>query len=239
MISSIKMLADQAVIKPSSGQHWDLLDGLRGLAILMVVACHGFYTNPEGAKLLQMVGNFISGGAIGVQMFFVLSGFLISYPLLRVKDANPAAWYVPGYIIRRFLKIFPPFFLCILLLALTYRFVDGNFDRTRSGLQWSLGIPHFIYLPDAPLFNGSFWSLWVEIGFYVVLPFFFLILRRQSSVNTTAGVIALTLFVISVASSLLTWPSENRPGSFMLYIIGRFPNCLSNFGWGVLFAGGV
>lgn len=237
MISSIKRLFDQAGIKPSSGQYWGLLDGLRGLAILMVVACHGFYANPNGPKVLKCVGSFIASGAIGVQMFFVLSGFLISYPLLKAKNETSASWSGRGYTLRRCLKIFPPFILCIMLLCLIYRFEDGTFTRTQTGLLWLVGIPHLFYVPDAALFNGSFWSLWVEVGFYIALPLFFLILRRLSSVNTTAGVIALTLFVTSVAASFLTWPSETRPGSFMLYIIGRFPNCMSNFGWGVLFAG--
>ena len=71
-INPIRKLLSHDVIKPSSGQHWDLLDGLRGLAILMVVACHGFYANPDGPKTLKLVGDFIGAGAIGVQMFFVL-----------------------------------------------------------------------------------------------------------------------------------------------------------------------
>lgn len=233
----MKRLFDQTLIKPSSGQHWDLLDGLRGLAILMVVACHGFYANPEGSKLVQTAVSFINAGAIGVQMFFVLSGFLIAYPLLKAKGEYSATWYVRGYTIRRCLKIFPPFILCILLFSLTYRLVDGNFDRTKSGVQWLLGIPHYMYVPDAPLFNGSFWSLWVEVGFYVVLPFCFLALRRQSNVKVTAFVIAIVLFSVSVLASFLTWPQEARRDDYMLFIVGRFPNCLSNFAWGVLFAG--
>lgn len=237
MFTFIKRFTDQAAVKPSSGYHWDLLDGLRGLAILMVVACHGFYANPEGSRLVQLAVSFINAGAIGVQMFFVLSGFLIAYPLLKAKSEYPSTWYLPGYTTRRCLKIFPPFILCILLFSLTYRFIDGNFARTKSGFQWLLGIPHILYVPDAPFFNGSFWSLWVEVGFYVVLPFCFLALRRQQNVKVSVFVIAIVLFGVSSLASYLTWPHEVRRSDYMLYIIGRFPNCLSNFAWGVLFAG--
>ena len=235
-IHSIRKLLNHDVIKPSSGQHWDLLDGLRGLAILMVVACHGFYANPDGPKALKLVGDFIGAGAIGVQMFFVLSGFLISYPILKAKSENPDTWYLSGYVTRRFLKIFPPFLLCIVLLSLTYRYFDGSFERTRIGLQWLVGIPHYFYVADARNFNGSFWSLWVEIGFYVVLPVSFFILRRQANVISTACIIAALLFGGSTLSSFLTWPTHESPGEFMLFIIGRFPNGLSNFAWGVLFS---
>lgn len=202
----------------------------------MVVACHGFYANPAGAKSLKLLADFIGGGAIGVQMFFVLSGFLISYPLLKAKRDRPGSWYVPGYSARRCLKIFPPYLLCIGLLSVIFRFYDGSFERTRVGLQWAIGIPHFVYVPGAPRFNGSFWSLWVEIGFYVVLPLAFLALRQQRNVTTTATLIAVFLFGLSTATSFLTWPEQERAGDYMLYIIGRFPNCLSNFAWGVLFA---
>ena len=233
----IKRFTHQEVVKPSSGQHWDFLDGLRGLAILMVVACHGFYANPNGPKALKVVGDFIGAGAIGVQMFFVLSGFLIAYPLLKAKSETSSSWYVAGYTIRRCLKIFPPFILCILLLCLVYRFEDGTFERTWTGLLWLVGVPHLVYVPEAPLFNGSFWSLWVEIGFYIVLPLCFFILRGLASVTASAFVIALTLFVASMLASFLTWPSESRPSGFMLFIFGRFPNSLSNFSFGILFAG--
>ena len=65
-----------------------MLDGLRGLAIVMVVASHGFYVNPNVPGWLLWVGSFIGGGAIGVQMFFVLSGFLISYPFLKATHSG-------------------------------------------------------------------------------------------------------------------------------------------------------
>src|SRR5262245_48926083 len=89
----------------SAGQRWEQLDGIRGVAILMVVVFHGFYWNPAGPRWEIVTGAFLTTGALGVQIFFALSGFLISYPFFRARAADPLAWYVPGYAGRRALKI--------------------------------------------------------------------------------------------------------------------------------------
>ena len=83
------------------------VEGLRGIAVLLVVLFHAG------------VAGF-GGGFVGVDVFFVLSGFLITYPFCRARMQDPEAWYVPGYATRRALKIFPPFYLIIVLLAAFY-----------------------------------------------------------------------------------------------------------------------
>ena len=224
------------VIKPSSGQHWDILDGLRGLAILMVVACHGVYANPEGATWQLWLSDFISSGGIGVQMFFVLSGFLISYPFFKARDRSLDAWYQPGYATRRCLKIIPPYVVCIVLFAAFYYFERGDAAMVKTGLLWLVGVPHVVNIERAMEFNGSFWSLWVEIGFYALLPFAFRWTRGRDAMRS-ATVIGGLLIGVSVGASFLSWPDAPQSVPYMVYLNGRFPNGLANFGWGILFAG--
>jgi len=217
------------VVAPSSGRHWDLLDGLRGLAILMVVVSHAIYSNPDGPQLLVWLSTFSGKGAYGVQMFFVLSGFLISYPFFAAKLKNSKTWYPSGYVARRCLKIFPPYYLTIVLLAVYY---FGRYHDTaylHAAWLWAVGIPHYSFLPLS--FNNSFWSLWVELEFYLMLPVFFWALQKRS-IWPTAIIMSATLLVVPfVTRSLIP------EGSNTLFLAGRFPNALTSFSWGILFAG--
>jgi peptidoglycan/LPS O-acetylase OafA/YrhL len=223
----------RCIVVPSSGQHWDLLDGLRGLAILMVVLCHGVYANPQGPAWTRWVAGFIGAGHLGVQVFFVLSGFLITYPFCRARMQDPEAWYVPGYAARRALKIFPPFYLIIVLLAAFYLLHYEDISYLFAGLKWSVGIPHLVYQPQK--FNGSFWSLWVELGFYLLLPLAFWCTRGRGAMFT-AVLFASLLFFVPLITRSANWPTGDLNPAYKLYILARSPNSLTNFSWGVLFA---
>ncbi len=219
---------------PSSGQHWDYLDGLRGMAIVMVVCCHAFfYTTPRirYAGWPQVAHAFVGAGQLGVQVFFVLSGFLISQPFFAAKLKDPQFWCSNGYAIRRFLKIIPPYYLMILLFSIYYWFVEKDSSQLKNGLLWLAGIPDFTNLPDAFRFNGVLWSLWVEVGFYVLLPFFFLLFRKFSYGKTGAAIVLFLLIVPFLTRNFLQYD----PANWGLYS-ARFPNGLTNFSWGVLFA---
>jgi peptidoglycan/LPS O-acetylase OafA/YrhL len=222
------------LVPPSSGKHWDCLDGLRGMAILMVVCCHAFhYTAPNirYAGWPRLGHAFVGAGNLGVQVFFVLSGFLISQPFFAAKLKNTQSWYLHGYVTRRFLKIIPPYYLIILCFSIFYCLVDNDFGQLKNGLLWLVGIPDFIYIPDAFRFNGVFWSLWVEVGFYVLLPVFFFFLRKCSYWKTGAAMAFLLLII-----PFLTRQMNSSIPSNSLFYYARFPNGLTNFSWGVLFA---
>lgn len=197
----------------------------------MVVACHGCYSNPEGPAWTHWVSAFCSTGGSGVQIFFVLSGFLISQPFFTARLEQPRTWYVPGYATRRFFKIVPPFYLAILLLSLFYLWRYHDWVYVKTGLEWAVGIPHII--PATHWFNGTFWSLWVEVGFYVLLPLLFFLLRG-CSVPRTVVVMAAMLLIIPFITRELGRPADTKQ---LMYFYARFPNGLTNFAWGVLFAG--
>jgi peptidoglycan/LPS O-acetylase OafA/YrhL len=218
--------------KSSTGRHFDVLDGLRGLAIVLVVITHGFYVNPEGPKFLTYVGALILTAGFGLPIFFVLSGFLISLPFFRQRERDRLAWCPPGYAARRVLKILPPFYLAIVVLALFYYWRYRDADYFRLGLAWATGVAHVLYLPK--FFNTSFWSLWVEIGFYVLLPILFLALKGFN-VKTTGWILFVILILAPFVTRQLTRPAGADPDE-LAFIMRRFPNSLDTFGWGVLFS---
>ncbi len=156
------------------------LDALRAFAVLSVMAVHA--------------GLFSSGWA-GVQLFFVLSGFLITEILLDVRESLDLKSYLKRFYARRALRIFPLYFcyLGILFLALfifnfpkalekygiyalTYTF---NFTRADATMQWS---PYLTHL----------WSLCIEEHFYLVWPLVVYLCPKKSLKWVLVGVIALS-----------------------------------------------
>jgi peptidoglycan/LPS O-acetylase OafA/YrhL len=223
------------LVFPSSGQHWDCLDGLRGIAILMVVCCHAFhYTAPNirYAGWPRIAHAFVGAGSLGVQVFFVLSGFLISQPFFAAKLKHRQSCYLDGYATRRFLKIIPPYYLTILGFSIFYCGVEHDYIQLKYGLLWLVGIPDFIQIPGAFGFNGVFWSLWVEVGFYVLLPVLFWAFRKCSYWKTGIAMASLFLVVPFLTRQLASTGASVGD----LFYAARFPNGLTNFSWGVLFA---
>lgn len=220
-------------IKSSTGKHFDVLDGIRGVAILFVVAYHTFYVNPNSGSLIRAIGGVVETGWIGVPIFFVLSGFLISYPFLRGRATNPRFWYQSGYARRRIGKILPPFYLSIVIFTLYYylRFSDPAYFR--AAWQWAVGVPNFIQ--PAANFKASYWSLIVEAQFYILLPFLFFFTRGLKP-KRTAIFLFLLLFTGSLIARQCVWPLAPQKEQVQ-FLTSRFPGQLDYFAWGVLFSG--
>jgi len=97
------------------------LDTLRGVAVLMVIFFHGFYFVTGAARFHGLIRWFVmatGAGWMGVNLFFVLSRFLISGILLGSRD-NPG--YYRGFYLRRALRILPAYYGLLLLLLVTAR----------------------------------------------------------------------------------------------------------------------
>jgi peptidoglycan/LPS O-acetylase OafA/YrhL len=161
---------------------FERLDAVRGAAILWVVvfhicgACWGWDFQKWPVRLLTM-------GSMGVPMFFVLSGFLIHY----TASSQPTSIYL----LRRFGRIYPPYFVALVVMAAVY----GTFWTARGrGDLLSHGLLVHT-LKDSTFFsiNASFWSLAHEAQFYLLYPLL-LHLRRFVGMPTLVwGALALRL----------------------------------------------
>lgn len=232
----------QWAVAPTTGRHLDVLDGLRGVAILIVVAYHTLYTNPAHGVLSRGAGYIIAAGWMGVPVFFVLSGFLISYPFFRGRHTNARFWYPDGYAQRRIGKILPPFYLSILLFLGFYWWLYRDPAYFTSAWKWATGLANFTAIPVP--FNLSYWSLIVEAHFYLLLPLLFW-LTRGLSVRHTTVILFFVFFAGPLIARHLTWP----PGIYTLpsyetdmykeitLKLTRFPCQLDYFAWGIVFAG--
>lgn len=176
-------MSNRAVAPPSSAGHLPALDGVRGVAVLIVIVHNAAWIAGESQQLLlKLVGAITATGWIGVQLFFALSGFLITGILLDTKDKPQ---YLRSFYIRRTLRIFPAYYL---LLALAFilgpRFVRNNEWAESVRLnQWS----YWVYLQNwVTPFHGvirglsHLWSLAVEEQFYLLWPLVVLLATRRS-----------------------------------------------------------
>jgi peptidoglycan/LPS O-acetylase OafA/YrhL len=227
-------------IVASTGTHFDVLDGLRGVAILLVVAHHALHTNPHGSTA-RLAGYLIEAGWMGVPIFFVLSGFLISYPFFQRRHANPQFCYESGYAWRRMAKILPPFYSSVLLFGIISWWATSNPAYLNSLWKWAIGLGAF--MPIAPDFNSVYWSLMVEAQYYIALPLCFWLTRGQSVLNT-GKVIFTIFFTVSLMVRHWMWPEnvyvlpDNTSSLFqaMWFKLLLFPCQLDYFAWEVLFA---
>ena len=153
------------------------LDGLRAFAILTVILHHS-------APQSGWIGFFGEAGWMGVDLFFVLSGYLITGILLKTVD-DPH--YYKNFVIRRTLRIFPLYYVCLALFTITAWASGGPqwADMQRWGIGWLvayLGNIRAAWVDGlTPIFSFALlWSLQVEEQFYLLYPLVVLRLSRQN-----------------------------------------------------------
>jgi peptidoglycan/LPS O-acetylase OafA/YrhL len=173
------------------------LDGVRGLAILLVLAVH-FVGNASaeswGERLAAKLGAY---GVLGVDLFFVLSGFLITGLLL---DAKGAPGYFRNFYARRTLRIFPLYYavLALLFIALPRLTVlpePLEEARRHQAWLWTYTTNFFIAARAswALSYVSHFWSLAIEEHFYLLWPLVVFSFRRQTLERICIGVIGAAL----------------------------------------------
>jgi peptidoglycan/LPS O-acetylase OafA/YrhL len=198
------------------------LDGVRGMAILMVITCHlfahsvvtggGFPLTFNIAGNCIDVKNLLLSGANGVRLFFILSAFLLFIPYARTTLQSPGIIDIKRFYWRRAMRILPAYLLVLFVLSITIRL--GKSEAFNS-LNFFLNIffinPFFFFRQDVgPDFIPGTWSLATEVHFYLILPFiaeFFLSLKR--GILTALSLIALSFFYRAyVAAHFTTYPAN-------------------------------
>ncbi|MEH1849647.1 MAG: acyltransferase [Nostoc sp.] len=165
------------------------LDGLRGIAALMVMLFH-FNWLPLGISLINKVVVF---GQTGVDLFFVLSGFLITRILISTKSQKN---YFTNFYIRRALRIFPLYYgFLIATYFILPLFKIGETPPFSHQIWYYLYMQH---IPDTfPTLHssgpGHFWSLAVEEHFYLFWPLLVYFLPRKHLIWACLGIILLSI----------------------------------------------
>src|ERR1700722_19675697 len=192
---------------PGGFAHIPALDGIRGAAILLVLIYHLFWSNPvTGSRFLGFLQQIRGTTYCGVNLFFALSGFLITGILLDTLD-RPR--YFQMFYARRSLRIFPLYFGFLLVLLLLTRPLHFSWSGwqyfyltyTANLALWRTHIPL-----QLSFFNIThFWSLQVEEQFYLLWPFVVYRLRRPEtlarlSLISCAVILCVRIFLVAMRS---------------------------------------
>lgn len=156
----------------------DYVDGLRAVAVLSVIAFHSGVSNAVLAPQNTLLTLLLKQGCHGVDLFFVVSGFCLSYPVLKkVYDQGFASFDICSYLARRVLRIAPPYYAALAVMLLLF----AVFSILHIPLLVSMRGPHaydfdkivaqMLFLDGGSAYaNGSFWTLCVEFRWYLVFP---------------------------------------------------------------------
>lgn len=186
--------------------HVPALDGLRGIAVLMVVLSHSWIVL-SGIKSTPVLGWLVSGGILGVDVFFVLSGFLITALLMR-EEASAGRVSLGRFYRRRAARLLPALYVLLVAEAIYSHAIDYRnfFDspalmrRTiREALTYTSNWQTAAQ-PLAPGDLGQLWSLAIEEQFYLVAPIVLIaLLGLRRSKRTVAVVLLLAIVAVEVA----------------------------------------
>jgi len=208
------------------------IDAMRAIAVMLVVVAHAG------------LGGIVPGGS-GVTIFFSISGFIITYLLLRENDAT-GGFGVRAFYVRRLMKIGPPLLVCVLIPTI----ILGFFESVDWSTVVSIVFFYFNWLSvsgvDAPLpGSGVVWSLSIEEQFYLGFALLWLCLVRSRSKIRLLALLAGTAVVysnvarITLASSpdihenRIYFGSDTRLDGIALGILTAiaFHHALSEPGW--------
>ncbi|GEN75903.1 acyltransferase family protein [Chryseobacterium hagamense] len=201
-----------------------VLDGLRGLAILLVLLFHGYYIWSDYYPYKKLYGDNIlfKYGSLGVQLFFLISGFVI---LMSVERTDRYLKFLKN----RWVRLFPSMLICSLIIYATAHFfherpfgipplksiLPGITFINNSVLEKAFGT-------DFPVLELSFWSLFVEVKFYIIFGALYFLFNR----NIALGGIFL-IYLSALALQLLVLGGILHETSWMKIYIGSF----IHFGW--------
>ena len=234
------------------------LDGMRGIAVAWVVAFHVYALRGKlgdpwvdlmaSSRLLEPI---IGAGYLGVDLFFLISGFLLALPwFLHASQGRPPP-STRGFYSRRVRRIVPAYYVqLVVLFALVLPLLRG-FEYWRTDLYVYLlnAAAHALFLHNTtPLtsgsmeVNGALWTLAVEAQFYLLLPLLAPLFVRWTYVTVTAAFAAAILWHIGVhdgldgivAAQMALGAHWGWPASVVRYLLlHQLPSYLAHFAVGI------
>ncbi len=192
---------------------------------------------PGGSQLPDPLSRIVTHAQIGVTIFFLISGFLLSRPFIAARGGGANAPAVVDYAKRRFLRIFPAYWVVLTVLTILPGFtgVSGGNPVPQYGLFFTLpvlGGPVCYGFTDCGL--AQTWSLVVELTFYAALPLYALAMGRLTGrvalhtwIRLEIGILAvlgaaslLFMFVLVPVGGRSLWLSSTAAGSWYWFSLG-------------------
>ncbi len=168
----------------------------RGVAALMVMVCHYAYMVTDNKTILNFLWT-------GVDLFFVISGFVFA-KLIISAEVNLSYFFI-----RRFFRIFPLYFV---VLTIYFFLTSDHPNKINYFINHLFFIQTIESKEEAFFFNPAFWSLPVEVEFYLFIPILAYLMRFKNSL--------FIIFIISIIVRLLIILQSNPDEIDIYYILG-------------------
>jgi len=219
IIAVFDILAQIYIMKHIKG-----LDTLRAFAVIFVIVAHWGLPFDNSTTMYRILMIMIPEGKFGVNLFFVLSGFLITSILMNAVDNGEEGRFtiLKNFIIRRALRIFPIYYLTIFVLVLL------NYPYLGDHIWWFVGYISNILVYKEQFWNpfSHTWSLSVEEQFYLIWPWLIIFTSKRH--------IKYVLYVsILIGIGMSFYTAKIHPNRFGLVLM---PSCLQAFGIGGLYS---
>lgn len=174
-----------------------VLDGLRGLAVLAVLMFHL---------------DLFSGGYLGVDVFFVISGYLITKIIIEERKNNTFSF--KNFYIKRFKRLFPALSIVVifsLLIAILIFDTDNLIRFNKSSFYSLFFVGNIFFWTESNYFDTSSnlkpllhtWSLGIEMTFYIIFPIFLIFLTKIRNIKSRVLIIFFIIFLSSIFISFL------------------------------------
>lgn len=193
------------------------IQGLRALAVLLVFVFH-------------LNSTWLTGGFVGVDVFFVISGFLVSSVILHKK--NKGTFDFADFYIGRIKRIVPVFLLLLIFVGLigSWIYLSGDIQGLRKNIFWSSVFNSNNYLAGLDNYFGASsqenpllhtWTLSIEMQFYFLLPLFLVLINKRYIVP-----ISLFIIILLLGYSFYNCVYLDNKGAMYFSLIARIPEFL-------------
>jgi peptidoglycan/LPS O-acetylase OafA/YrhL len=204
------------------------LDGIRGLAILWVFAFHANALLVGGAADTPAgwAQSLAAKGMLGVQLFFVLSGFLLARPWMMAAAGGTAYPSIRHFFVRRARRIFPAYWIHLaLLIGLILPILRGGFavmgtEIGQTNLWLHIPLLHFLHPGSSGSLglNMALWSLSIEAQFYLLLPLLApLFVQNRVLIALPAALLIALLWKTYAPGLLMEWVYLNVSPSRLVF----------------------
>jgi peptidoglycan/LPS O-acetylase OafA/YrhL len=180
------------------------VDALRGVAAIGVVLYHVYTKNVvpmSGYRLPEPLHAIFNNGNLGVYMFFVISGFVITQ---SIRGASITPRFVGWFALRRSLRLDPPYWATMAAMV-SLAYVSGHVQRDHAALpmpSWDAVIAHLFYLQGFlgyPQIVGVFWTLCFEVQFYLALVILAGVAQWRRGALRSRWILFAPLWLVSLA----------------------------------------
>lgn len=202
------------------------IDALRGIAILCVILRH---SGQQVINLSPILTNICNDGAMGVQLFFIVSALTLFMSMETRKESSTASFYI-----RRFFRIAPLYYIGIFFYIPFYGGMDSWRHLAPYGITWGDVVKNFLFIH--PWFINAInsvvlggWSIGVEMWFYIFVPFLFL---KIKNIKTALLMVISTLVLSQIINNII--PSFYNYELINSYLEYWFPTQVPIFMLGIL-----